>query len=159
MAKAGYSITTGGAVALTATTAKTILGVKSNAAFGIDLKKFSVSFDGVTASAVPVLVEICYCTWATNGTMGTNNTSLTSSVFQAYGRALTHGVTAGKTWTSEPTVLTPLREFLLTPNGGLVFYDWPLGDTPDCALGEGFAIRCTAPANVNVRGDLLWERA
>lgn len=159
MAKAGYSVVTGGAVALAAATAKTVLGIKANAAFGLDLKKVRVSFDGTSGAATPVLVEACYCTWATNGTMGTNNTALTSSVTQVYGRALTHGVTAGKTWTSEPTVLTPLEEWLVTPAGGLVVYDWPLGDTPDCALSEGFAIRVTAPAIVNVRAGMVWERA
>lgn len=159
MAKSGYAVTTGGAVSLSAATAKTILGVRSNAAFGLDLKKFRVSFDGVTAAAVPALVELCYCTWATQGTMGTNNTTLTSAVAQLYGRALTHGVTAGKAWTTEPTVLQPIDEWLLTPNGGLVILDIPLGDTPDCGLSEGFALRVNAPAAVNVRGALWWERA
>jgi hypothetical protein len=159
MAKAGYSVVTGGAVALSAATAKTILGVRANAAFGLDLKKVRVSFDGVTATAVPALVEVCYCTWATNGAMGTNNTALTTAITQVYGRSLTHGATAGKTWTSEPTALTPLEEWLVTPAGGIVLYDWPLGDTPDCALSEGFAIRVTAPAAVNVRAGLVWERA
>lgn len=155
MAKTGYSVPTGGAVALTAATAKTILGVKSGSAFGVDLKKFSVSFDGVTATAVPVLIEVCYCTWATNAP-GTNSTSVTPT--QTYGRVIAHGVTAAKTWTTEPTALTVLREFLLTPAGGTVMYDWPLGDTWDCALSEGFALRCTAPAAVNVRATLDWER-
>jgi hypothetical protein len=47
-----------------------------------------------------------------------------------------------------------IRERLLTPNGGLVIYDYPLGKEPDCALGEGFALRLTAPATVNVRASL-----
>jgi hypothetical protein len=156
VAKTGYSIVTGGAVALSAATAKTILGVKSHANFGLDLKKVSVGFDGVTASYVPVLVEVCYCTWATNGP-GTNSTSVTPA--QTYGRVTAVGATAGKTWTAEPTALTVIREFLLTPNGGLAFYDWPLGDTPDSAVAEGFAIRCTAPNAVNVRGTMTFERA
>lgn len=155
MATVGYSATTGGAVALSAATAKSILGVKSHANSGVDLKKFRVAFDGVTASAVPVLVELCYCTWASNSP-GTNSTSVTP--VQAYGRVLAVGATAGKTWTTEPTVLTVVEEFLLTPNGGVIFYDWPLGDTPDSALAEGFVIRCTAPATVNVRASIWWER-
>lgn len=159
MAKAGYGVSTNGAVALSAGVAKTILAVKSNAAFGLDLKKARIGFDGVSASAVPVLVQLCYLTWAT-GTVGTNSTSQTSAVFQEYGnRSLTHGVTAASAWTSEPTVLTPIDEILLTPNGGLFVYDFPLGDTPDCGLSEGFAIRCNAPAAVNARGLLKWERA
>ena len=155
MAKAGYSIVTGGAVALSAATAKSVLGVKSHANFGLDLKKFKVGFDGVTASAVPVLVELCYATFATNSP-GTASTSVTPA--QIYGRSVTVGATAAKTWTTEPTVLTVVQEWLLSPNGGLVMYDFPLGDTPDSAVSEGFVIRCTAPAIVSVRASMEFER-
>jgi hypothetical protein len=92
MAKAGYTVTTNGAVALTGGAAKTVLAVLAPAQFGVDLKKFRVGFDGVTASAVPVL------------------------------------------------------------------YDFPLGDTPDSAVSQGFAIRVNAPAAVNVRAAMWFER-
>lgn len=155
MARAGYTFTTEGAVALSAGAAKTVIGIKSHANFGLDLKKFRLSFDGVTASAVPVLWELCYCTWATNGP-GTNSTSVTIS--GVYGRTTTVGATAAKTWTTEPTTLTVIDSDLLTPNGGLLIYDWPLGDTPDCALAEGFALRLNAPAAVNARASMWYER-
>lgn len=155
MARAGYTAVTGADVALVAATPKSVLGVQSGSAFGLDLKKIRVGFDGVSASAEPVLVELCYATFATNGP-GTNSTSVTP--VQVYGRAITHGVTAARNWTSEPTVLTVLDEWLLTPNGGLAVYDIPLGDTPDSAPSEGFVVRCTAPASVNVRAGLWWER-
>ena len=153
--KAGYTAVTGGAVALSAATAKTVIGVKAHANSGVDLTYFEVSFDGVTASNVPVLVELCYCTWATNSP-GTNSTSLTP--VQLYGRVLAVGGTAGKTWTAEPTVLSVLDEFLLTPNGGIVKWPYAPGYTLDSALAQGFAIRCTAPDVVNVRATLNWER-
>lgn len=154
--KAGYSCTTEGAVALAAATAKSILAVICPAQFGADLKKVRVGFDGVTASAVPVLVELCYNTQATNSVAGTANTAVT--VNQGYGRTVTAGFTAAKTWTSEPTALTVIDSWLLSPNGGLVLYDFPLGDTPDTAVSNGFVLRCTAPAIVNVRGALWFER-
>jgi hypothetical protein len=156
--KTGYSCNTEAAVALAAATAKTVLGVKGNAAFGVDLLGLSISFDGVTASAVGVLVEICYATWATNAP-GTNSTSVT--VDTSYGRAVASGVTAARAWTAEPTVLTPLKELLVSPNGtanGPFVYDFPRDRTPDSAVAEGFAIRCTAPAIVNVRATLEFER-
>lgn len=156
MTQRGYSITTEGAVALGAGVAKSILGVKAGAAFGVQLKSFEVDFDGVTASAVPVLVEVCGATFATNAP-GTASTTVTE--IQLYGRVGADGCSSAKTWTTEPTVLTVLKSFLLTPNGGLVMYQWPLGQEPDCALGEGFAIRCNAPAAVNVRGCLAFEPA
>lgn len=156
MAKAGYVTSTEGAVALAAGTAKSVLGVSSPGTFGCDLKKLRVAFDGVTASAVPALVELCYATFATN-VPGTASTSTT--VDQVYGRVITAGFTAAKNWTTEPTVLTPLDEWLLTPAGGLVIYDFPLGDTPDSAVSNGFVLRLNAPAVVNVRASFWFERA
>lgn len=155
MAAVGYSCTTEGAVALSAATAKSIIGAKAHANSGLQLKGFWVAFDGVTASAVPVLVEVCYCTFATNSP-GTNSTSTTPR--QNYGRVLTAGFTSGKTWTTEPTTITVLKEFLLAPDKGVIAYQFPLGMEPDCALGEGFVIRCNAPATVNVRASLDLER-
>ena len=155
MSAVGYSAVTGGAVALTGGTAKTVLGIKAHANSGLQVKGFSVAFDGVTASAVPALIEFCYCTWATNSP-GTASTSVTP--LQLYGRVLTVGFTAGKTWTTEPTTLTVLKELLLTPNGGLFVFQYPLGTEPDCALAEGFALRINAPANVNVRATMDVER-
>lgn len=146
-----YSGVTGGAVSLSAATAKTILGAKAHANSGLILKKVKLGFDGVNASAVPVLVEICYCTWATNSP-GTNSTSVTPA--QKNGRVLTAGFTMGKTWSSEPTTLTPLDEVLIPAFMGMAWYDIPLDDVYDCALGEGFAIRATAPATVNVRASM-----
>lgn len=147
-----YSVVTGGAVALTAATAKTILGVKAHANSGLQLIGLKIGFDGVTATDKAVLVELCYCTWATNSP-GTNSTSVTPA--QKSGRVLTAGFTAGKTWTTEPTTLTVLDEWLLTPIGGLVLQDIPLGNEYDTALAEGLAIRLTAPTSaVNVRATM-----
>lgn len=159
MAKCGYAITSGGVTALSAATARTILGLKAHANSGMDLKYAKVGFDGVAASAVPVLVELCYCTWATKSP-GTNSTDISSAIKQTYGRVITVGATAGKDWAAgnEPTVLSVIDEFLLTPNGGLYAEFQPLGNEWDCAVAEGFAIRCTAPANVNVRAAMRWER-
>lgn len=146
-----YSIVTGGAVALSAATAKSILGVKAHANSGIQVSALRIGFDGVTASAVPVLVELCYCTFGANSP-GTNSTSVTPA--QKSGRVLTAGFTAGKNWTTEPTTITVLDEWLLTPNGGLALVDIPLGNEYDSALAEGFVLRCTAPATVNVRATM-----
>lgn len=150
-----YSAVTGGAVALSAATAKSVIGWKAHANSGLLLVKWRVAFDGVTASNVPVLVEIGYCTFGANAP-GTNSTSVTPA--QEGGRVLTVGATAGKTWTTEPTTITVFEEHLLTPNGGVVFYDYPLGTEPDTALGEGFVIRCNAPNAVNVRGGMKVSR-
>ena len=158
MAKAGYSVSTSAAVALSAATAKTALMVITPSTFGIDLKKFRVSFDGVTASAVPVLVELVTSTNASNSTPGTANTTESANIVQIYGRSITTGFTAFSASTSEPTALTVIERFLLTPTGGTIFYDFPLGDTPDGAVSSGMGLRLTAPATVNARASMTWER-
>jgi hypothetical protein len=158
MAKAGYKVSTSSAVALTGGTAKTCLMVISPAQFGVDLLGFSLSFDGVTASAVPALWEIVRSTNATNSTPGTANTTETSNIVQVYGRSITTGFTAFSASTSEPTVLTAVMSDLLTPNGGLLVYDFPLGRTIENDVSTGIGIRVNAPASVNVRAELRFER-
>lgn len=155
MAKSGWGTSTEGAVALVAATAKSILGVRAGTQFGIDLKHYSVSFDGVTATAVPVLIEVCYATFATNAP-GTASTATT--IDQRYGRTQASGASTARNWTTEPTVLTGLGEILLDPNKGLVMYDWPLAESPDTDLNHGFVLRCNAPAAVNVRAAIRFER-
>lgn len=156
MADAGYTVLTGAAVSITAA-AHSILGIKSGAAFGLSITGAQIGFDGITATDHAVLVELCYSTFATNSVAGTANTARTPT--QEYGRVLAHGCTGYAAWTSEPTVLTPIREWLITPIGGFVLYDLPLGKEPDCAFNEGFVLRCTPPTStVNARGTLAFRR-
>lgn len=150
-----YICSTEGAVALAAATAKTVIGVKAHANSGLLLKAVRFGFDGISAAGVPVLIEACYATWATNSP-GTNSTSTTPR--QVNGRVLTAGFTSGKTWTSEPTSLTVLDDGLLTPNGGVIWYDFPLSTEWESALAEGFCLRMTAPAAVNVRSTVKVSR-
>lgn len=150
-----YTAVTGGEVSLSAATAKSVVGVKAHANSGLLLAGYEVAFDGTSSTAEPVLVEICYATFATNPP-GTNSTSVTPA--QELGRVMAVGATAGKNWASEPTVLTVLRERSIPAYGGTLLYDYPLGTEPDCALGEGFVIRCTAPASVAVRATLRVSR-
>lgn len=158
MGKAGYWVGTSAAVSLTGGTARTVLMVITPAQFGGDLKKFRVEFDGVTASAVPALCELVTSTNATNSTPGTANTSETGNIVQIYGRSITTGFTAFSASTSEPTVLTVVERFLLTPNSGTLFYDYPLGDTYDWAVSAGIGLRINAPATVNCRASMTFER-
>lgn len=159
MAKAGYSVETSAAVALVAATPKTVLAVLAPASFGVDLRGFSVSFDGVTTTDKPVLVEVCSLTAATNSTPGTGNTNENTNIDNFYGRQIVTGFTAFSACTAEPTVLSCIKQILLTPNGGTYDYDYPLGETPDSAVSQGFAIRMTAPTSaVNARAWMRFER-
>jgi hypothetical protein len=150
MAQTMYSAEVGAAVALSAATAKTVLSVIAPAQFGVDLRKYRIGFDGVTASAIPVVVEIV--TWTTDGT-GTGGT-----VVQTSGRSITAGFTTKYNYSAEPTTPTLIDRFTLTPNGGTIVYDFPYGDSPDTAVSNLIGIRCTAPAAVNVNATMWFSR-
>lgn len=150
MAKAGYTATTNGNVALS-TTAKSVLGILAPATFGGDLVSVEVGLD----TAAAFLVELCYATFATNAP-GTASTSVTMQ--QVYGRSITVGFTAAKNWTTEPTVLTVLNEWEFT-SGGTALRDIPLGQTYDCAVSNGFVLRMTAGTGTpNARATMKVER-
>lgn len=158
MSSVGYRVDTSAAVALTAATARTCLMVLTPAQFGGCLRAVRIGFLGVTASDIPVVCEIVRSTNATNSTPGTANTTETANIIQYKGRAITTGFTAFSASTSEPTVLTPLDEFTLTPAGGVVIYDFPLSDEFECDVSAGLGIRLTAPAGVSARCSLRVER-
>jgi len=150
MARALYSAEVGAAVALVAATAKTVLSVIAPAQFGVDLLKYRIGFDGVTASAIPVVVEIVSFTTDGTGTAGT--------VVQTSGRSITAGFTTKYNYSADPTVPTLIDRFSLTPNGGTVIYDFPYGDSPDTAVSNLIGLRCTAPAAVNVNATMWFSR-
>jgi hypothetical protein len=158
MGSVAYKVDTSAAVALTGGVAKTALMVITPAQFGGVLTHFSIGFDGVTASAIPAFWEIVRSTNATNSTPGTGNTSESANIQQVRGRAITTGFTAFSASTSEPTVLTRLDGDYLTPAGGLLVYDFPLGREFECDVSAGLGIRLTAPATVNARASIVFER-
>jgi hypothetical protein len=160
MAACGYSVGVGADVSLAANTTQSILGVFSGSTFGLALKKISLGSRGSGSSAptaVPLLVEICYSTFATNPP-GTNSTSETP--LQTYGRVIAHGTTAASAWSAEPTVLTVLDEFALHPQQGFK-ESFPLGEEFDSDVSDGFVMRVTNPSGnptVIMRPMLHWER-
>lgn len=142
-------------VALTATTAKTVLGIKAATNVCIKVTEVGISFDGATSSNAPVVCESMQSTFATNGP-GTNSTSVTPAKRDT-GRAETIQATAAKTWTTEPTVLTLQRVIDVGAFNGVFYNIFPF-DTPFIIIGgQGFVIRLTAPNNVNFSGSLCGE--
>jgi hypothetical protein len=144
------------AVALAAATAKTIMNLIAGANQQARITELSVSFDGVTASAVPVLVELCQSTQATAGTPGA---SPTPGIIKGLGAC---GATAGNAYSAEPTALTMIKQWLITPNGGTFIIQSPLGREAETNVSgsstvKALAVRCTAPAIVNVRGYIEFE--
>lgn len=148
----GYSITSGtSAVALSAATAKTILGVVAASNVCARVTELGVSFDGVTASAVPVLVELCDSTGATAGTAGATPTPK-----QIRGMTRAAQSTAGNAYSAEPATLTVIKHWLVHPQTGIVVQS-PLGRELEHTGAGGLFLRCTAPATVNVRAYMEFE--
>jgi hypothetical protein len=157
--RAIYVADTEGVVALAAaTTAKTIFGVKADAGHAIDLLGLAFSLDGVAAAEKPVFVEFCYCTFGANPP-GTASTAVT--IDSEAGPRVAETMSAGKNWTTEPTTITALRPLDCDPYKFYYEKDHPLGESPDGAAAEGFAIRMTIPsggAAVNARVWARWAR-
>lgn len=156
MAIPGYTVVTP-VVALAAGVAKSIMAVIAGANDSPTITEIGISFDGVTASAVPVLIELCQSTQATAGT----TTAFTPLQIRGWPTQVAN-CTAAVAYTAEPTVLTIIKQWLLTPNGGLIVLQNPLGREPQGVvaagiIGKGLIIRCTAPAAVNARGYLEYE--
>jgi hypothetical protein len=149
----GYAVNSG-SVAMVAATAKTILNVITPSTFGIVVVGFEISFDGVTASAVPALVELCQSSQAGAGTpAGSPPTPV-----QLRGQTISHGCTIAHNYSSEPTTLVAAYDWWLDPNKGLFDRLWPLGRELEQGVSKGVAVRVNAPAVVNVRASIEWER-
>lgn len=158
MPQVGYVVETSANVALTAATARTVLMVITPSSFGVQLKRMSLGFDGVTPTAVPGRVEVVRNSATTNSVPGTGNTNENSNILQTYGRSITTGFTAFSASTSEPTVLVPIKTYLISPTSSFFIYDWPLGTEPDQGVSAAIGLRVTMAAAVNVHASLEFER-
>ena len=149
---AGYSFTTEGAEALAAATAETILNLVNGANAQPRILELSVSFAGATAANVPALIDLMSSSQATAGT------SSAATITQIRGPSRTVQSTAQHSYTVEPTVLQTFKSWLLTPNGGLLIIQFPLGREPEQRTTlDGQLLRVTAPDVVNVRGYMEFE--
>lgn len=146
----GYSIETAGNVALVAATAKTILGVVAAAGVTTRLVELGLSFDGVAAAAVPVLVELCRGTGATAGTA-------TAQVVQQLRSATrTPQCTGAVNYSAEPTVLAVLKRWRVHPQTSMRM-QFPLGREVVHTGAGGLFLRLTAAAVVNATADMEFE--
>ena len=148
---AGYSVETTADVALSAATAKTIVSVINASNALIRITELGVSFDGVSATAEPVTIELCSSTQATAGT------TTSQSPVQQYGPTRTVQATGARNYTAEPTVLTVIKRWLVHPQTGIEL-QFPLGREPEQVItADALCLRCTAPAAVNAQGYICFE--
>ena len=148
IARSGASATATTTVALVAATAKTVVACLGSSTDTLSLVRWSVSFDGVTATAVPALVEV--------GIITALGTSTAFTPAQLTGPTLASSATAGYNHTVEPT-FSRIIDATYVPVTMGVMRDWvPLGEEPVTTISQGFAIRITAPAAVNCLASILF---
>ena len=148
---AGYTVNIGSGCALVPGAPKTVIMITPGASVAIRAIEWGLGFDGTTAANTPILVESFQWSGATQGTRSI------STPDQSYGESTATTLASGfVNFTVEPTALTVIKEYLLTPNGGLVILQFPLGretiTTTSLGTVKGFGLRCTAQQAVNVRG-------
>jgi hypothetical protein len=142
-----YVITTGSS-GLTAATAKTMIELTTTANVPCEWVAIDITFDGVTASNVPVRAD--FCTYAATGT-GTAYTPKRGG--QAVGTSAT---TAKINDTVEPTTPVIVFSWFIPPTTGLL-YQWPLGREWFQNVSVVQGIRLTSPNTVNAIVNLTIE--
>lgn len=155
MAQCQYAASTG-ATPFTSTTAiQTAIAIVNAATdCGIQLKKYRLGFTGVTAANQPVTVRF----FSTGNTTAGTSTALT--ITQTSGRTIAiSNITAAGGYTAEPTTKTYYGDaFTLTPNGGTVIYDVPLGDEPDAGTASTIGMEITATVAVGTEASMWFTR-
>lgn len=143
------------AVALTAATAKCVLGVRASTNVCVALTERAISFDGATSTNAPAVCEFMQSTFGANAP-GTNSTTTTPAKRDT-GRAETIQATAARNWTTEPTTLTLQSALDVGQYNGVVIYMSPFASPFVVIGGQGAVLRVTSPNNVNFAGSLTGE--
>ena len=155
MAQIQYACSTGATPFTSTTAVQTALAIVNAATdCGVQVKRYRLGFTGVTAANTPVTVRFFTTNNATAGT------SSASTIAQTSGRTLAiTNITAAQQYTVEPTTKTYSQDaFVLTPNGGLVIYDFPLGDEPDMGTASTYGLEITAAQAVGTEASLWFTR-
>lgn|SRR4051794_30277711 len=141
------------AVALTAATAKTVIEVFAPATTGIVPIMWWVEFDGVTATAVPVLVEVGI--FSAQSTAGTAYTGA-NMVWNSGNRGLASQCTVRAPVTTEGAGTSSIIErHRVPPTSGMVLQE-PLGQEMAVGASTSYRIRLTAAAAVNATVGVRW---
>ena len=136
--------------ALAAATKETVIQVATPSTRKARILEWSVSFDGVTATAEPVVVRIVRQTGA-----GTASAAVENPMDPDFPAAL---CTTQTLFTVEPTSDDFFLEaYNVHPQGGLVLKQYPQGQEIIMDISQFLGITCTAPAVVNVCASISWE--
>jgi hypothetical protein len=131
------------------TTAKTILSVKAATNVRVLMKEWGISFQGVSNTADPVLVEIGIQD-------GAGTSSAVTPVKHDQNAGETLQSTSFKNYTAEPVTTTVLQSYYVHPQTGR---DWvaPFGGEFIVKGGQYLALRVTAAAGVDVSAYMRCE--
>lgn len=149
-----FSFTTEGEEALAAAATETVIAALGVAATQSKLCEWSVSFDGTSATAEPVLVELYQIS-----TAGTS----TGAVEVKWNRAGPTPQTTGlHSFTAEPTKGDRLASWECHAQGDRIHVQYPLGREPvisDGSTSQGIGAVVVTPSGVspNVTGFMLVE--
>lgn len=142
-----YNVTTSPGVAVpTSSVACTLIQLAAAATRRLRLTELGVSAVSVTASDVPMLIEVLLETSA--GT--TPTTTLTPTAVDSAEPAALMTSFAGP-YATDPTGSTVYRNFMLSPIGSTFVIQFPLGTEIVVAVSTKLGIRATSPqAEANV---------
>lgn len=148
VARSGTSATNTTGVALTAATAKTVVGVLGAATDSIALIRVKVSFASATATDAPAICEV--------GIISALGTTTSFTPVQWSGTTLASSATAGYNATVEPTYTRVIDPFYVPVFNGS-YAEWvPLGFEPQVGASTGFAIRVTSPAAATCLASIMY---
>lgn len=137
------------AVSLTAATAKTLVQIVPGSNVTVRIIEVGISFDSTTSSEAPVAVDLMRQT-----TAGTSSSLTLVADQESNSKAAV--ATALQTFSAEPTAGNVLRTWHVTPVGGLLVIQFPLGREPD-ALTNRIALRANAPSTETVTAYITFE--
>lgn len=148
MARVRGVATTQGEIAASVGAAKTVLQVAAAANHPIAVKGVSASFDGTSASAEPIQVDLLRQTTA--GTMSAG------TPVEETNTGTTLQTTSQINATVEPTAGNVLRRWEVHPQSGIM-EKFTIEDEIIVAGGGRLGLRVTAPAAVNVLASISFE--
>lgn len=141
-------VSTVDAIALVAATTKTAMELATAATARAVLVQWWVEFDGVSASAVPVKVEVA------RGSGTITGTGITAVKYKDYAPAAL--TTVKHTASAEGTVTDVLEIHRVSPTSGILI-QYPLGREIEVPVSSFIRLRLTAAANVNATVGMAWE--
>lgn len=149
VARSGTSATNTTTVSLAAATAKTVVACLGSSTDSLGLRRVKVSFNSVTATDAPAIVEI--------GIISALGTMTSFTPAQVVGQSVASSATAGYNATVEPTYVRIVDACYVPVQQGLFEQWYPLGEEISAAASQGFAIRITSPAAASCLASILYS--